>query len=75
MKPLAAAAVAAPALEVEAFGVVADEEIVALIFIRDVDGIMRRGAADMRLARGVEIRFVTLGTADGTFDDKQLCDS
>ena len=58
VEPLAAAAVTAPALEMQALGVVADEEIVALIFIRDVDGIMGRGAAHMGLAAGVEIRLV-----------------
>jgi hypothetical protein len=49
---------------------VPDEEIVALIFVRDVGGVMRGGAAHMRLSARMEIRLVTFGAADGTFDDK-----
>jgi hypothetical protein len=61
MEPLSAATVTAPALEMQALGIVADEQIVALFFIRDVDRIRCGRAAHMRLAAVMEIGPLRLG--------------
>ena len=69
MEPFAAAAVAAPALEMQALRIVPDEQIIALRLIADIRRIMRRGPADMGLAAAMEIRLVAFGAADGTMNN------
>ena len=64
MEPLAAAPIAAPALEMQSARIVPEEQIVALRRIRDGVGIAGGGARDMGLAAVVEIRFVAFDAAD-----------
>ena len=49
----------------QALGIVADEEIIALLLVRDVDGVMCGGPTHMGLATGMEIGFVAADAADG----------
>ncbi len=72
MEPLAAAPVAAPALEMQALRIVPDEQIVALRFIADICRIMRRRPRDMGLAAAMEIRLVAFGAADRAMNNNMI---
>ena len=59
MKPFPAAAVTAPALEMQALWIMPDEKIIALRLITDVYGVMGCGAPHMGLAATMKVSFVT----------------
>ena len=64
MKPLAAAAITAPTLEMKAAWIVPDEKIIALLFIGDVGRVSGGGPRHMGLAARMKIRFIAGDAAD-----------